>query len=278
MVSPHRTHPAVFNPVPPHRLGPDASLKLLSYNIQAGIGTSQYRDYVLHGWKHVLPSADRIRNLDQIAGLLRQFDIVGLQETDEGSLRSHFLNQTEYLSLRSGLPHWSSRINRDLGHWGQHALGLLARTTPLNIEKHPLPGRIPGRGVLLADFDWHGHSLRVIVSHLSLSRRGRSRQLDRLIELCHAHSGPKIVMADFNCTPNNADLQNLCDKANLRLPAAPPETYPNWRPNRAIDHILVSSDIVIESVEALRFGVSDHAPLAMQIALYPSQSTRDNAS
>ncbi|ANJ67563.1 hypothetical protein A9404_09320 [Halothiobacillus diazotrophicus] len=272
MASTQRTHPIVFNPVPAPLAEDAPSLRLLSYNIQAGIATSQYRDYVFHGWKHVLPSADRIRNLDHIAGLLRQFDIVGLQETDDGSLRSHFLNQTEYLSLRSGLPHWSSRLNRDLGHWGQHALGLLARTQPLNIEKHPLPGRIPGRGVLLADFAWQGQSLRIIVSHLSLSQRARRQQLTRLIELCAEHPGPKIVMADFNCTPDNADLQKLCNQANLKLPADSPDTYPNWRPNRAIDHILVSPEIVIESVEALRFGVSDHAPLAMQIALTPPDS------
>jgi endonuclease/exonuclease/phosphatase family metal-dependent hydrolase len=278
MPSPQRTHPHLSNPVPAIEPGGTDSLRLLSYNIQTGIGTNQYRDYVLNGWKHVLPSADRMRNLDHIAGLLRQYDIVGLQETDEGSLRSHFLNQTEYLSLHSGLPHWSSRINRDLGHWGQHAIGLLAKTHPVHIEKHPLPGRIPGRGVLLADFDWQGHSLRVLVSHLSLSKRARSLQLDRLIELCQEHPGPNIVMADFNCTPNNVDLQKLCNQANLRLPADSPETYPNWRPNRAIDHILVSAEIVIESVEALRFGASDHAPLSMQIALQQQLKPRENAS
>lgn len=253
-------------------------LRLLSYNIQAGIGTLQYRDYFFNGWKHVLPSPDRIRNLDHIANLLRQFDIVGLQETDEGSLRSHFLNQTEYLSLRSGLPYWSTRINRDLGHWGQHALGLLARAQPIHIEKHPLPGRIPGRGVLVADFDWHGQSLRVLVSHLSLSNRARSHQLGRLIELCQSHPGANIVMADFNCTPNNVDLQKLCTEANLKLPVDSPNTYPNWHPRRAIDHILVSTQIEIESVDALHFGVSDHAPLAMQITFPTQQKSLKNAS
>ncbi len=245
----------------------EPTLRLLSYNIQAGIGTRHFRDYVLNGWKHVLPFPERMHNLDHIAQLLGQFDLIALQEADGGSLRSHFLNQIEYLALKAGLPFWASRINRDLGHWGQHALGLLARCEPTHIERYALPGRIPGRGVLLADFDWHGQPLRAQVSHLSLSHRARSLQLDRIISRCNEHSGINLVMADFNCTPNNRDLQRLCAEADLKLPSLPPRTYPSWQPRRAIDHILVSTRVQIESVAALAYGVSDHAPLAMVVRL-----------
>jgi endonuclease/exonuclease/phosphatase family metal-dependent hydrolase len=243
------------------------TLKLLSYNIQAGIGTRHFRDYVLNGWKHVLPFPERIHNLDQIAQLAGQFDLIALQEADEGSLRSHFLNQIEYLALKSGTPFWASRVNRDLGHWGQHALGLLARCEPLNVERYALPGRIPGRGVLLADFNWYGQPLRVQVSHLSLSQRARGLQLDRVISRCNEHAGINLVMADFNCTPSNRDLQRLCAEADLKLPPVPPSTYPSWQPKRAIDHILVSRRVEIESVAALTYGVSDHTPLAMAVRL-----------
>lgn len=248
-------------------LGSVRPIRLLSYNIQAGINTRRFRDYLLSGWKHVLPFPQRMRNLDLVAQLVNQFDIVGLQEADGGSLRSHFLNQIEYLAMRADMPFWSSRINRDLGYWGQHALGILSRIEPYHIERYPLPGRIPGRGVLLTDFDWYGQPLRVQVSHLSLSNRARRAQLDRLIAHCQAFDGVNLVMADFNCTPNNRDLQRLCEEADLKLPTAPPPTYPSWAPRRAIDHILVSRHIDIECVEALTFGVSDHAPLSMQINL-----------
>jgi endonuclease/exonuclease/phosphatase family metal-dependent hydrolase len=249
-----------------HALRP---LRLLSYNIQAGIGTRNFRDYVLNGWKHVLPFPKRMQNLDHIAQLLSQFDLIGLQEADGGSLRSHFLNQIEYLAMRSNMPFWATRINRDLGHWGQHALGMLSRVEPYHIERYALPARIPGRGVVLADFYWYGQRVRVQVSHLSLSDRARRAQLDRLIARCREFDGVNIVMADFNCTPNNRDLQRLCMEAGLKLPFAPPLTYPSWEPKRAIDHILVSENIEIESVDALTYGVSDHAPLSMQIKLPP---------
>jgi len=247
--------------------GPVPPLRLLSYNIQAGIGTRKYQDYFFHGWKHVLPSPDRIRNLDQIATLIADYDIVGLQETDAGSLRSHFLNQTEYLSLKSGLGFWHTRINRDLGHFGQHALGLLAHQEPDRIEEHSLPGRMPGRGVLLADFDWHGQPVRIINSHLALSRRARKRQLDMIATLSTEDDERcSIVMADFNCTPDSGALHALCDHAGLMLPEDPPLTYPNWQPRRAIDHILVSDRLQIDDIHAVPFGVSDHAPLAVRVS------------
>ncbi len=79
-------------------------LQLLSYNIQAGIAGTRYRDYLTQSWQHVLPSARRMTNLDRIARLVSRFDIVGLQEIDAGSLRSGFVNQAEYLAQRAGFP------------------------------------------------------------------------------------------------------------------------------------------------------------------------------
>ena len=40
-------------------------------------------------------------NLDKIAQLIKEFDIVALQEVDAGSLRSQFINQTEYLAKKA---------------------------------------------------------------------------------------------------------------------------------------------------------------------------------
>jgi len=63
-------------------------LRLLSFNIQTGITTSRYRQYVTQSWRHVLPFAQRSGNLDTIANLVSDYDLVGLQEVDAGSIRS----------------------------------------------------------------------------------------------------------------------------------------------------------------------------------------------
>src|SRR5689334_9216046 len=105
-------------------------LRLLSFNIQAGIASSKYRHYLTQSWKHVLPYPERLETLDRIAALSMDFDLVGIQESDAGSLRSAFINQTEYLATRAGFPYWYDQTNRNLGHFAQHSLGLLSRFRP----------------------------------------------------------------------------------------------------------------------------------------------------
>lgn len=56
-------------------------LRVLSYNVQVGIGTSNYRDYLTGSWKHVLPHPQRWDNLNRIAERVRDFDLVALQST-----------------------------------------------------------------------------------------------------------------------------------------------------------------------------------------------------
>ena len=240
-------------------------LRLLSHNIQVGIATHRYRDYVLGGWKHLLPSADRRHSLDAIGSLLSHFDIIGLQEADAGSIRSRQVNQAEYLAARAELNHWAVRVNRDLGQFGKHALGLISRIEPVGVAQHPLPGAMPGRGALLADFLWNGEPLRVIDTHLALSRRARRMQFQLLEELCDV-SGYVVVMADFNCEPGDPGLRQWLVESGLKLPTLSPPTFPRWRPQRAIDHIAVSQSLDIRGTEARPIGGSDHIPIAMSIA------------
>src|SRR5690606_39930461 len=73
-------------------------LRLLTFNIQVGINTSSYHHYLTRSWQHFLPNRRRYENLDRIATLLSQYDVVALQECDGGSLRSGYINQVQYLA------------------------------------------------------------------------------------------------------------------------------------------------------------------------------------
>ena len=81
------------------------TLRILSYNIQAGIATSKYRQYITGSWKHVFPYDKRLENLDKLATFMSKYDMVGLQEVDGGSIRSDYVNLTEYLAQNAGFPH-----------------------------------------------------------------------------------------------------------------------------------------------------------------------------
>ncbi len=241
-------------------------LRLLSYNIQTGIAMSKYRHYLTHSWKHVLPCPERVKNLNAIAGLISSFDIVGLQETDGGSLRSGFINLTEYLSTQGGFPHWYDQTNRSLGKFAQHSIGILSRFQPGEICEHRLPGMIPGRGALIAKYGEGSNTLLILIMHLALGRRARLQQLAYTRELI-ADYPHVIIMGDLNCTSDSHEMKWFLRHTDLREPAAGLATYPSWRPSRTIDHILVSNSLQVKNTRVLDHCYSDHLPITMEVLL-----------
>ncbi len=241
-------------------------LKLLSYNIQAGTTTANYREYVTKSWRQLLPNNQRVANLDAIADLVAEYDIVALQEVDCGSLRSGFLNQAKYLATHAGFPFWNYRGNRKVGVIAHAGIGLLSHIEPALVEEHRLPGAIPGRGALVVRFGEGEHALWLIVLHLALGRRARSQQLRYLAGQVRDYPNV-VVMGDFNTGPGARELREFCDLAGLILPTGNILTYPSWQPQRSIDHILVSPQMDIADLQALAVNYSDHRPLSMKLNL-----------
>lgn len=241
-------------------------LRLLSYNIQAGIATNGYRHYLTSSWKHVLPCPKRLANLDRIAGLISEFDIVGLQEVDGGSLRSGFINQTEYLALEARFPYWYDQTNRNLGKFAQHSTGLLSRVRPAEVMEVKLPGVIPGRGALTVRYGQGDNALILVIAHLALGRRTRFRQLECIAEIIGDYRHV-IVMGDMNCSTESREINWLVKRTALREPAHGMPTFPSWRPSRNLDQILVSPSLRVERISVLNYPLSDHLPIVMEVAL-----------
>ena len=241
-------------------------IRLLSYNVQAGISTERYRHYVTRSWKHVLPHAQRFSNLDRIARLVKDYDIVGLQELDAGSLRSGYINLTEYLSEKSHMPFWSDQTNRRIGRFARHSTGVLSRFHPTEIIEHRLPGRIPGRGALFIRYGNRHDSLVVLILHMALGRRARLRQFDYISEIVNEYRHV-IVMGDLNCHSQSTEMDYLINRTMMTEPIHDVCTFPSWRPQRNIDHILVTPTLQVDHVKALDFSLSDHLPVEMQITL-----------
>lgn len=242
------------------------TLQILSCNILAGGSVRRYRHYVTESWKAVLPTRSKRGNLDKFAELLADFDLVGLQEADAGSLRSGFLNQTQYLAEAAGFPYWSHQPNRKIAQFAASSNGLLTRMKPDAVFDYPLPGSIPGRGALWARFGSGDSELIVVIAHLSLGPAARHRQLSFISELI-GHHQRTVLMGDLNCALESRELKSLIDATNLMPAKEPPPTFPSWRPRRAIDHILVSPGLEIEQLWTLPHPVSDHLPLAASIRI-----------
>jgi len=239
-------------------------LRLLSANIQAGSSTRRYSDYVTRSWSHALPAGNKRGSLDAIAQLAGAHDIVGLQEADPGSLRSGFTNQTHYLAERAGFDFWTHQPNRNVARVAGSANGLLSKLEPVDVSDHALPGRISGRGVLVARFGEGDAGLTVAVAHLSLGANSRRSQLAFIGELLSGlpHA---VLMGDFNCMPDTPEMELLYKRTRLRPPSLCVPTFPSWRPLRAIDHILVGDGLHAEGARALPAANSDHLALAMDI-------------
>ncbi len=239
-------------------------LRILSANIQAGSSTRRYSDYVTRSWSHALPAGSKRTSLDAIAQLASGHDIVGLQEADPGSLRSGFTNQTHYLAQRAGFHYWTHQPNRSVGGVASSANGLLSKLEPVRTSDHALPGRIRGRGVLLGHFGDGNEGLTVAVAHLSLGAKSRMSQLSFIAELLQDHPNA-VLMGDFNCLPDQPEMEVLYRNTGLRPPECVVPTFPSWKPQRAIDHILVSGELRCAGAKALPAAFSDHLALAMEI-------------
>ena len=246
----------------------DGLLRLLSFNIQVGISTERYRHYLTRGWQHLLPHPGRSGNLQRIGELLADYDLVALQEVDGGSLRSGFINQVQQLALLGRFPYWYPQLNRNLGQLAQHSNGVLARLQPQVLEDHPLPGP-RGRGAILLRFGEGPDALVVVMMHLALGARTRTRQLAYIRELLEG-CRHVVLMGDMNT--HAVDLLENSPLRDLGLLAPQIQaTFPSWQPQRCLDHILLSPELVLERVRVLPLPISDHLPVAVEIRLPHAQ-------
>ncbi|MDQ7049920.1 MAG: endonuclease/exonuclease/phosphatase family protein [Enterobacterales bacterium] len=246
----------------------------MSYNVQVGIDSASYGDYITQSWRHLLPDSKRAVNLARIASWLSEFDVVALQEVDAGSLRSGFINQVNYLADLAGFPHCHQQQNRRVAGIAAHSNGILSKYASTQVIHHKLPSRIPGRGALELTLESGGVELLIVSVHLSLSHRARCLQLEYIAQL--VKNAPHFVlMGDMNCPPSVVakEFAKLGVKVKQGNKTRP--TFPRWKPRHSYDQIWVSEDLKILGGEVLNYGVSDHLPISLEIEI-PSWNEQDS--
>ena len=240
-------------------------LRLLSYNIQVGSHTSRYRHYVTRSWRQLIPNRSQLENLDAISRLLQTYDFVGLQEVDGGSFRTGFINQTAYLANKAGFEYWFTQPNRNIGQLAKHSNGFLSRYEPTRAMHIKLPG-LPGRGVLVSEFNYGEESFAIFVVHLALAGRSQKRQFEFLAHLACRYKH-FVFMGDFNQEIQHQPMLQLLHDSGLQSCQMNLPTFPSWRPQRRLDHILVSRHLHIQSAAVLDYALSDHLPVQIDITL-----------
>ena len=255
-----------------HTAGDALRLRFLSYNMLVGMAMRHYGHYLTGAWRHALPYRGARANLDRIADMLQGYDFVAIQELDGGSLRTALRNQLEYLARRAGYPHFGFAVTRDLRPFAHHGLGFLSRYKPLQIVEHALPGPIPGRGAISVSLDTSAGGLEVMVTHLSLGAGTRARQLDFLAARTPA-GRHAVLIGDLNSGPEALREHEGLRQRGFWVPDAVPPTFPSWRPQRAIDHVLLTRELRLDRLEAVPHVMSDHLPLAADITMHRKPAT-----
>jgi endonuclease/exonuclease/phosphatase family metal-dependent hydrolase len=172
-------------------------LRVLTYNIHHGQGIDGEFD---------LPRLARV-----IASVAP--DLVGLQEVDQGTVRSGGVNQLTELGRLVGMDAvFGKTIEFQRGDYG---VGVLSRLPIVRANTHPLPNspsREP-RVALTVEVDMgEGALLQFTTTHLDQGRdpTNRIRQADYLNELLAGDAGgPGILAGDMNSGPDTEVMQIL---------------------------------------------------------------------
>jgi endonuclease/exonuclease/phosphatase family metal-dependent hydrolase len=224
---------------------------------QVAIGS--YNIHSCRGWNHR-------RSPARIAQVLRELDcdIYGLQEVDNEEGETEDSMQLEYLSRAlemAAVP--GLRIVR---HSGQFGNALLTRLPIVSVHRHDLSySWFEPRGALDVQLDLGDHRLRVITTHLGLSRSERRAQWRHLLRAVAAAPAelPTVVLGDMNeWFPFSATLRDA--HRILGEPLAP-VAFPSFAPFLALTRIWVRPVGAMKSIEvhrtALSRRASDHLPV-----------------
>ena len=241
-------------------------LDFLSYNIQAGIGTSRPRDYFLKAHRQIISVQPKTETLNRIADYISPFDVVCLQEVDLGGLRSGFINQAAFIKSRAGFPYMATQINRRLGRISLHGNIILSRRPLKHVKSYALPGSLTGRGLLTAQIG-QSNPITIANTHFSLGEADQRRQFEFIKERLTPYD--KVILAgDFNCTPDSRVLREFDDDCVLDMVTEDyHHAFPSWKPAKAIDHIFVSKTLMPEKCEVIPVRYSDHLPLYMKVRI-----------
>lgn len=240
------------------------ALRLATYNIQAGIGSRRRRHMLTHSIRYLVPHRHVQLNLDRIAERLSGFDVVGLQEADAGSYRTRYIHQAHYLAAYGHFPYWHSQITREMGRIARMSCSMLSKMPWERMVRHRLPASRHGRVALEVIFRVEEARIALFITHLSLSRASRMRQVRFLAQRINRHSSA-VLMGDLNCDPESREFSYLLSHTRLQNFVARPYTFPSWKPRRSLDHILVTDDLLLEELRALPLVCSDHLPLAASV-------------
>jgi len=241
-------------------------LKVLTWNIQAGIGTQATHQYASQAYRQVLHTPAKRRTLKQIAKVLQDYDLVALQEVDLGGRRSNFQNQVDILQTYAKFPHAVSQENRVVGRVSRHGNAIFSKYPILEAADLKLPGSRSGRGVLITRIDLP-NPIYFANTHLSLGLADQNLQTHFISESVPT-DGTVVIAGDMNCGSNSTPMKSLSQSRKLNILTEPHDkSYPSWKPRKDYDHILADERLGSAKANVVDSVLSDHRPVQTTLTI-----------
>jgi endonuclease/exonuclease/phosphatase family metal-dependent hydrolase len=244
---------------------------------------------ILHGRS----LADGQVDVDRLARAVEKLDpdILALQEVDRDQPRSHLADLTQvaatamgavahrFVAALSGTPGatWIAATGREQPGTASYGIALLSRYPADNwqtVRLPKLPARTPvylpepgkflllkeePRAAVIASLRTPLGNLTVVNTHLSFVPGWNIVQLRHLRRSLAPFTDPVILTGDLNMTPP------MPEWVTHYRSVAHAATFPQRRPTRQLDHVLVRGDLPsVTHVEAVELDVSDHCALVTE--------------
>ena len=235
------------------------TLKLLTYNIQHGVGTDGRLD------------------LDRVAQVIEQSgaDVIGLNEVDFALKRSGFKNQVRYLAKTLNMNYaFGASVRRVTGSYGN---AILSKYPINNVENYILPAidenNSETRSLLKAEIEIPNNkqeSYHIMSTHLSLNKKERSEQIKWIDNFVSNHTGAYILMGDFNTDVEEIiyTVKNINDTPDKLTPLLNGlKTFPSLNPSKGIDLYFSSSQLEVIKAYSIESDASDHLPVYIELKL-----------
>lgn len=237
------------------------TLTIMSYNIRHGRGLD-----------------DRV-DLERIAGVIARSgaDLVGIQEADDHwSERSFHEDQTRWLGEKLGMHYvFGGSIDRDPtpesgGRRRKHGVAVLSKYPIAESGQRLFSTRVGNRRELLeTKVELVGGQYMYFYStHWGLDGKERMVQAEETVRWINERHGTKIVVGDFNATPDSPEMCYFGAHYRDAMPdGGTIHTFPAGKPIKRIDYIFGSSDVRLSGGAVIDTPASDHLPIVCEAVI-----------
>ncbi|MGX5817225.1 endonuclease/exonuclease/phosphatase family protein [Chitinophaga lutea] len=243
---------------------PLAELKVMSYNIHAGIGI------------------DGVYNLQRIADVIRNSgaDVITLNEVHKNyDASTNYEDQVTWLATELGMysafqkTTWKSPIAASGNKERQFGHAILSKY-PIEVRNARIFTAYITHyhGLLETRIVVDGHPILFYSTHLAVDSATLSQQRQQLRTWMDESAGTKILMGDLNAVPTNANILSLKETLVDSFEGAVTSyTFKANNPTIRIDYILGSSNITFSNSQVISTQASDHLPIVSDVSVGASK-------